>query len=31
MGEDFLELVTEKLSDEGSREVEDGDLGKPFM
>lgn len=28
VGEDFLELIAEKLSDEWSREVEDEDLGK---
>jgi hypothetical protein len=31
MREEFLELVTEKLRNEGSREVEDEDLRKPFM
>lgn len=28
VGEDFLELISEKLSDEGSREIEDEDLEK---
>jgi len=31
VGEDFLELSTEELSDEGSREIEDENLGKPPM
>jgi hypothetical protein len=31
VGEDFLELGTEKLRDEGSREVKDEDLGKSCM
>lgn len=31
IGEGFLELSTRKLSDEGSREIENEDLGKSFM
>jgi hypothetical protein len=31
IGKDFLKLVTEKLNNEGSREVEDEDLEKSPM